>query len=943
MADSTACDSPTSHMNGLRQRSSAATSENKESGAPQPPPPQSDSSAPRKNNVLGRTPDGRLFHVQETPDMLSSILRPDLPKTPLDLFTLFTLGVQITIFFTLSREHARIFFLIYFAFWRISYNAGLGYLLYKQSKTQWLVQLVDKRGWLDPKRCPSTCAWLSQQLTTKMGKTYQVKDMPIEYNTWLLFRSVVDVILLNDFTAYLLFGLSNLHGLRDMGVFLFVVRWMAGWLLILFNIWVKVDAHRVVKDYAWYWGDCFFLCLQSLVFDGVYEVAPDPMYSIGYAGYYGLSLLTGSYTVLFVSLAAHASQLMFLVFFENPHMDRVYGERRPIAARISQKRNEMAQESTSPSRPTMSTSNSHDLHHRLFRSDAVIFSNLDMLRASDFLLVVLCMYAIFPLVLCNVSSNVGRILLCCNALGWRVYHTFALGAALRAQSQNAWIVRHFLKFYHFINTRDAVYEAFEQWKTIYNTSLVMVYISYTILAIRCYTPIDQALPAGTGLLRYVLGVLLIGLHLWSARSSYRVLGPFGWLYGDFFIQDYPHRLSYTGIYRFLNNPERTMGGAAFFGLALLSGSPLLFAVALFSTMSHWWFLSFVEEPHMRKLYGEEVRAESSLTKQMKLVAQRNAYLFKSASGSATVNEVQDTLRRTQSQAKQAVGTFISHQRPNVERIVGNTEALFIKQCDRLLSKRTGDEIRTLDRTKYSVELVDSPNTHTNRYHLGESISVRWTAPRNHSRRDWIGMYPIAAFDKEPSGRDDAGLLVTHVSSRGKWIGIAEQEWVGDHHSGKQRGPLGTAGASDVNHDADQIEGISVFQGTKLPWHTGRYELRYHHDGSHDVLAMSHPFEIVVDRPNDPLSYSDTYASLAKIVRFALADSPRPDQNAETYHSEDPDDLVLWHHDQARHIANGIKDAFAVDFSPKVVVADANIASLASNIVAARQLMCTRVS
>ena len=38
----------------------------------------------------------------------------------------------------------------------------------------------------------------------------------------------------------------------------------------------------------------------------------------GYAWIYGLSLIVGSYPVLFVSLAAHAAQFAFLVFFENP-------------------------------------------------------------------------------------------------------------------------------------------------------------------------------------------------------------------------------------------------------------------------------------------------------------------------------------------------------------------------------------------------------------------------------------------------------------------------------------------------------------------------------------------------------------------------------------------------------------------------------------------------
>src|SRR5258708_25418143 len=42
----------------------------------------------------------------------------------------------------------------------------------------------------------------------------------------------------------------------------------------------------------------------------------------GYAWIYGISLIVGSYPVLFVSLAAHSAQFAFLVFFENPRKYR---------------------------------------------------------------------------------------------------------------------------------------------------------------------------------------------------------------------------------------------------------------------------------------------------------------------------------------------------------------------------------------------------------------------------------------------------------------------------------------------------------------------------------------------------------------------------------------------------------------------------------------------
>ncbi len=47
-------------------------------------------------------------------------------------------------------------------------------------------------------------------------------------------------------------------------------------------------------------------------------------------------------------------------------------------------------------------------------------------------------------------------------------------------------------------------------------------------------------------------------------------------------------------HRYLNNPE-AMGGAAWFGLALISGSKLVLSLAVIRHLANWWFLSRVEK------------------------------------------------------------------------------------------------------------------------------------------------------------------------------------------------------------------------------------------------------------------------------------------------------------------------------------------------------------
>jgi phosphatidylethanolamine N-methyltransferase len=141
--------------------------------------------------------------------------------------------------------------LIIFLFWRTAYDLGLGYLLHEQSVRRALIAWIQDHKIFSPTYNPRRYAFIKRQLTSKMGADYDITEVPVEYNTWLLFRRLVDLILVNDFVSYALFATAWIHFPEGHGWIVHTLRWSAGWVLAFFNIWVKMDAHRVVKDFAW--------------------------------------------------------------------------------------------------------------------------------------------------------------------------------------------------------------------------------------------------------------------------------------------------------------------------------------------------------------------------------------------------------------------------------------------------------------------------------------------------------------------------------------------------------------------------------------------------------------------------------------------------------------------------------------------------------------------
>ncbi|KAI0697797.1 phospholipid methyltransferase-domain-containing protein [Cytidiella melzeri] len=971
----------------------------------------------REDVVWGKTPSGEVFRVPTTHDVLT-LFDPRYPKSHIDLLNLGLLGLQIVLFSMLPRSSARVFFFFYFAFWRAAYDAGLGWVLTKQSKRKWIVKEVQKLGWLDDTRRPAVRNWIRKQLAGKMGKDYSFDDLPLEYNTWLLFRQAVDIILLNDFTAYCMFAFACFRVPEGLSVPTHIMRWIGGIALIAFNLWVKTEAHDVVKDYGWYWGDVFFQ-RGALVFDGVFELAPHPMYSVGYAGYYGLSLIVGSYPMLFVSLAGHAAQFGFLVFFENPHIERTYGQRKLLAKRTpllpmtkksmaerpcsedrvrsasvssttsldlstpsategesgietdelhtdndSETENEFGSTSSRHRRlsstvnlqQTNALTSQHDLFNSYFRKDAVLLHNIDLLRTTDAQLALVLVYVLLASFVPTMSNSATLTLYFAHALVWCLFHSFGLGLLLRAQSERKFLVRHFLKHYHYPrndNGRGAVIEAFSNWKSMYNMSMCMTYASFIGLAWNTYS-IPHNWTVGNELLRHTMGALLIALHVWSTLEQYEVLGMFGWFFGDFFVDEFAGHLEYTGIYRYLNNPE-IMSGAAFFGLALISGSKMVFALAVIRHLSQWWFLSKVENPHMRKLYGDSLRTDAGFVKVIKKVAQKNARMLETRAGrhapeiKRVAREVKGTFDKVYVETAEAVEEFLARcmllinlssflgaksrvpaARPRITEVVQDTKVLLQQSREKLVISRVSTDLSRYDPSKYTISVVVPRSGEGSlRFHLGEPIKLKWQAPLYHSRKDWIGIYRVGA---------NASSHVTRVSSLGMWVPVHGEEWDGDI-------PRGLSKPNKPLTDVDYERGEVVFHGDTLPWRTGLYEIRYHHDGKYNVMSLISPVEIYVDKPST-VDFTSVRSSLSRIVTLCLDSDPSliptsckgPDAVLEVEEDlRDPDDFRFWSEDQAVRISKSIQQAFGVELTPEVVIADANLSALTNRVLVAREL------
>ena len=824
-----------------------------------------------------------VFTVPETHDMVSQLLSPKHPKNLTDVIVIGILAAHVSFLFIFPKSISIPLYAVLFTFWRFGYNGGIGFLLREQSLYNSIVNWAKKTGVFEKPSTgkntkPHLYPSLKKELETKIPKDYSFEDAPLEYNVWLLFRRLCDLILLCDFVSYCCFA-AACGGTPDGEFFgVTAARWAVGIGLILFNLWVKLDAHRVVKDYAWYWGDFFFLIDQELTFDGVFEMAPHPMYSVGYAGFYGISLMAASYKVLFISIFAHAAQFAFLTIVENPHIEKIYNPPPPRKHLSEDRGNEPDLSSIREADPNAAetnglartNSNSAPSTEPPHIRDIIGIENLDLYRVIDISAILLQFY-IYTFAILTPSTSVYQIFFLANAAFWRFWYSIGIGYLLDRQSKKKKWTRHFIKY------GETTEEAWRQWKGVYHLSMTMCYASFAVAAYKMYSlPPDWEY--GASLLRHVLGTALIVLQLWTQFSMYESLGEFNWFFGDFFFDQGP-KLTYSGIYRFLNNPERIIGLAGVWGAGIMTWSKSIFLLALLSHGLSLCFIQFVERPHMQKRYGQRLRGDSGVSK-----------TFKSSLPSP-LKKWQENMDKTFEDAVDWIEEIVDSTAPklanNYDHLVKHTKTFVKDYPARVSFTRIAPDMADFDTKDYSIEVegtVSSNQASVDKIsgregdmaqakafrgaqfqpsilEYGAPIKVRWTGPLNHSKKDWIGLYMLA----DNSSRD-----VTRISSQGRWIATSQGAYdsarpdQGQLVSDKQ-----TIRWSKDGKGSPLMTGEVEFSGDKLWWTTGVFEFRYHHDGMHNVMAISEPFEIRISRFDEDDVEPDVNGSVRSAVEQTL--------------------------------------------------------------------------
>jgi phosphatidylethanolamine N-methyltransferase len=222
------------------------------------------------------------------------------------------------------------------------------------------------------------------------------------------------------------------------------------------------------------------------------------------------------------------------------------------------------------------------------------------------------------------------------------------------------------------------------------------------------------------------------------------------------------------------------------------------------------------------------------------------------------------------------------------------------------------------------------------FEYGAPIKVKWTAPVHHSKGDWVGLYKVA---------DNASREVTRVSSAGRWVATVPNEY---ESTPADKGILvSNQLVSGTNREdgsiRDYVQGEMLFEGDKLWWTHGVFEFRYHHDGKHNVMAISLPFEVRIGRFDDEDVVVDSKGLIQNAVENALLPVvrncfDRDPEIAPNTASESFGSLVERDSKYAKRVVFAVHQMFGLELAPGVVLADGNVKNLAWRVCVAKQAL-----
>jgi phosphatidylethanolamine N-methyltransferase len=140
-----------------------------------------------------------------------------------------------------------------------------------------------------------------------------------------------------------------------------------------------------------------------------------------------------------------------------------------------------------------------------------------------------------------------------------------------------------------------------------------------------------------------------------------------------------------------------------------------------------------------------------------------------------------------------------------------------------------------------------------------------------------------------------------------------------------------------------MSGELEFSGDKLWWTQGVFEFRYHHAEKHNVMAISLPFEVRIDRFDE----DDVEVDAHGIVRGAVENAVLPvvqncfdrDPDTAPRTADEPFGPALEREGKyAKRVVYAIQQMFGIEFAPEVVQADGNVRNLAWRICNAKKVL-----